>query len=43
MNSTLLLQITGAGRNFVEIMQLLKNDNIASELEQRLNDDDIDI
>ena len=41
MNSIILLQITSAGRNFVKIMQLLRNDNAATEFEQRLKDDNV--
>jgi hypothetical protein len=39
VNSILLLQITSAGKNSVEIKHLLRNDNMATEFEQRLKDD----
>ena len=41
MNSILLLQITSARRNFVEIMHLLLNDNTTTEFERRLKDDNV--
>ena len=35
----MLLQLPSGGKNFIDIVHLLLNDNTATELEQRLKDD----